>query len=84
MAQGTATKVKTRKKSVLKRAAQSIQRAAVKRSDRSELRSLIKSLRRAMRTGDPAVARQAAPANDFRHRPRGRQGRSRTEYGKPP
>ena len=32
MAQGIATKIKKRKKSVLKRAAQSIQRAAINRS----------------------------------------------------
>jgi small subunit ribosomal protein S20 len=56
MAQGTATKVKKRKKSVLKRAAQSIKRAAVNRSNRTEVRSMIKSLRNAIRSGDPAVA----------------------------
>jgi len=56
MAQGTATKVKKRKKSVLKRAAQSITRAAVNRSHRSELRTMMKTLRSAIRSGDPAVA----------------------------
>lgn len=56
MAQGTATKVKKRKKSVLKRAAQSIKRAAVNRSNRTEVRTAIKSLRNAIRSGDPAVA----------------------------
>jgi small subunit ribosomal protein S20 len=56
MAQGTTTKVKKRKKSVLKRAAQSIQRAAVNRSHRTAVRSAIKSLRSAIRSGDPAVA----------------------------
>jgi small subunit ribosomal protein S20 len=56
MAQGTATKVKKRKKSVLKRAAQSIKRAAVNRSHKTTVRSMIKSLRSAIRSGDPAVA----------------------------
>ena len=56
MAQGTPTKVKKRKKSVLKRAAQSITRAAVNRANRSQVRSAIKTLRSAIRSGDPAVA----------------------------
>lgn len=48
MAQGTATKVKKRKKSVLKRAAQSIKRAAINRSNRTRVRSMMKSLRNAV------------------------------------
>ena len=56
MAQGVATKVKKRKKSVLKRAAQSIQRAAVNRSNRTRVRSVIKSLRGAIASGDAAAA----------------------------
>lgn len=56
MAQGTATKVKKRKKSVLKRAAQSITRAAVNRSNRTRVRSMMKSLRNALGTGDAAAA----------------------------
>ena len=56
MAQGTATKVKKRKKSVLKRAAQSIKRAAINRSKRTRVRSVIKTLRSAINTGDAAVA----------------------------
>ena len=56
MAQGIATKVKKRKKSVLKRAAQSVQRAAVNRSNRSRVRSAIRSLRAAIASGDPAAA----------------------------
>ena len=56
MAQGTATKVKKRKKSVLKRAAQSIRRAAVNRSNRTRVRSMMKSLRNALGTGDAAAA----------------------------
>jgi small subunit ribosomal protein S20 len=56
MAQGTATKVKKRKKSVLKRAAQSIKRAAINRSNRTRVRSVIKSLRTAINAGDGAAA----------------------------
>jgi len=56
MAQGTATKVKKRKKSVLKRAAQSIQRAAVNRGHRTRVRSSMKLLRGAIHTGDAAAA----------------------------
>jgi small subunit ribosomal protein S20 len=56
MAQGTATKVKKRKKSVLKRAAQSITRAAVNRSNRTRVRSMMKSFRSAVGSGDAAAA----------------------------
>jgi len=56
MAQGTATKVKKRKKSVLKRAAQSIQRAAVNRGHRTRVRSSMRSLRVAINAGDAAAA----------------------------
>jgi small subunit ribosomal protein S20 len=56
MAQATGTKVKKRKKSVLKRAAQSIKRAAVNRSNRTQVRSMIRSLRGAIRSGDAAAA----------------------------
>lgn len=52
MAQGTPTKVKKRKKSVLKRAAQSIKRAAINRANRTRVRSVIKSLRGAINAGD--------------------------------
>jgi len=58
MAQGTPTKVKKRKKSVLKRAAQSIKRAAVNRSNRTRVRSIMKSLRGAIRSGDSAEAKK--------------------------
>lgn len=56
MAQGTPTKVKKRKKSVLKRAAQSIKRAAVNRANRTRVRTVIKSLRSAIHAGDGAAA----------------------------
>lgn len=56
MAQGTATKVKKRKKSVLKRAKQSIERAEANRGHRTRVRSSLKSLRTAIRSGDASVA----------------------------
>jgi len=56
MAQGTATKIKKRKKSVLKRAAQSLTRSAVNRSNRTRVRSVIKSLRGAINSGDGMAA----------------------------
>jgi small subunit ribosomal protein S20 len=56
MAQGTPTKIKKRKKSVLKRAAQSLKRSAVNRANRTRVRSVIKSLRSAIHAGDSASA----------------------------
>ncbi len=56
MAQGVATKVKKRKKSVLKRAAQSIQRAAANRANRTRVRSMIKALRGTIASGDASEA----------------------------
>ena len=56
MAQGTATKVKKRKKSVLKRAKQSIVRAAANRGNRTRVRSQIKALRSALGAGDAKAA----------------------------
>jgi small subunit ribosomal protein S20 len=56
MAQGTATKVKKRKKSVLKRAAQSIERAAHNRANRTRVRGVIRSLRGALAAGDAKAA----------------------------
>ncbi len=56
MAQGVTTKIKKRKKSVLKRAKQSIKLAAVNRSNRTKVRSMIKSLRVAISAGDTAAA----------------------------
>ena len=55
MAQGAATKVKKRKKSVLKRAKQSIKREAANRSNRTKVRSMMKSLRTALGGNDPAA-----------------------------
>jgi small subunit ribosomal protein S20 len=56
MAQGQATKVKKKKKSVLKRAAQSRQRAEVNRANRTRVRSTMKRLRTAITAGDATAA----------------------------
>ena len=56
MAQGQATKIKKKKKSVLKRAAQSIQRAEVNRANRTRVRSTMKRLRTAIAAGDATAA----------------------------
>ena len=52
MAQGAPTKIKKRKKSVLKRAAQSITRAARNRSMRTRVRTTMKTLRAALNARD--------------------------------
>lgn len=57
MAQGQATKVKKRKKSVLKRAEQSRERAEVNQANRTRVRSLMKKLRAAITAKDSAVAK---------------------------
>ena len=56
MAQGTPTKVKKRKKSVLKRAKQALHRAQVNRGHHTRVRSSVKSLRAAIRAGDANAA----------------------------
>ncbi len=56
MAQGQPTKVKKRKKSVLKRARQSRQRAEVNRANRTRVRTMIKRMRAAIGAGDKAAA----------------------------
>src|SRR5271170_5648692 len=56
MAQGQATKIKKKKKSVLKRAAQSIQRAAVNQANRTRVRTAMKRLRTAITAGDTTAA----------------------------
>ena len=56
MAQGQATKVKKKKKSVLKRAAQARQRAEVNRANRTRVRTLMRRLRTAITAGDPTAA----------------------------
>ncbi|HXM98194.1 MAG TPA: 30S ribosomal protein S20 [Candidatus Dormibacteraeota bacterium] len=54
MAQGT--KIKKKKKSVLKRAAQSIQRAETNRANRTRVRSMMKRFRTAITAGDATAA----------------------------
>ena len=56
MAQGQPTKVKKKKKSVLKRAAQSNQRAEVNRNNRTRVRTMMKRLRIAIDAGDATAA----------------------------
>lgn len=56
MAQGTPTKIKKRKKSVLKRAQQALRRAGVNRANRTRVRTMIKRMRGALGSGDVAAA----------------------------
>jgi small subunit ribosomal protein S20 len=56
MAQGAATKVKKRKKSVLKRAKQSHVRAAINRANRTRVRSIMRRLRAAIDAKDATSA----------------------------
>ena len=56
MAQGTPTKVKKRKKSVLKRARQAVSRAQVNQANRTRVRTMMKRLRAAIGSGDSAAA----------------------------
>src|SRR5713226_5533257 len=52
MPAGTPTKVKKRKKSVLKRARQTLRRAAVNRANQTRVRTMIKRMRAAHGAGD--------------------------------
>jgi small subunit ribosomal protein S20 len=56
MAQGQPTKVKKKKKSVLKRAAQSNQRAEVNRANRTRVRTMMRRLRTAITAGDATAS----------------------------
>ncbi len=56
MAQGTTTKVKKRKKSVLKRARQYVEREAVNRANRTQMRTAVRKLRTALTAGDAKAA----------------------------
>ena len=56
MAQGQPTKVKKKKKSVLKRAAQSRLRCEVNRANRTRVRTAMKRLRTAITAGDATAA----------------------------
>jgi len=56
MAQGQATKIKNKKKSVLKRAAQSRQRSEVNRANRTRVRTMMRRLRTAITAKDATAA----------------------------
>jgi small subunit ribosomal protein S20 len=56
MAQGAATKVKKRKKSVLKRAKQSLVRAEVNRANRTRVRTIMRKLKTAIAAKDETTA----------------------------
>ena len=56
MPAGTPTKVKKRKKSVLKRARQAVRRAQINRATRTRVRTMIKRMRAALSAGDPTAA----------------------------
>jgi small subunit ribosomal protein S20 len=56
MAQGQPTKIKKKKKSVLKRAAQARQRAEVNRANRTRVRTLMRRLRTAITAADATAA----------------------------
>jgi small subunit ribosomal protein S20 len=56
MAQGQPTKIKKKKKSVLKRAAQARQRAEVNRINRTRVRTMMRRFRTALTAGDPTAA----------------------------
>ena len=58
MAQGTPTKVKKRKKSVLKRARHAETRAAINRVNRTRVRTIIKRMRAAIEQGNATEAGQ--------------------------
>jgi len=61
MAQGQPTKVKKKKKSVLKRAAQARQRADVNRANRTRVRTMMRRLRTAITSGDATAAGNLVP-----------------------
>ncbi len=56
MATGAATKIKKKKKSVLKRNRQTVRRTEFNRSNRTEVRSMMKRVRTAISGGDSAGA----------------------------
>ena len=83
MAQGQATKVKKKKKSVLKRAAQSRQRADVNRANRTRVRTMMRRLRTAIDCRRRHRLGQSSPAHDVRHRPGHHQGRAPRKHRQP-
>jgi len=61
MAQGIQTKIKKKKKSVLKRIRQTASRSEVNRANRTRVRSAIKRFRSALGSGDAAAAAKLLP-----------------------
>ena len=66
MAQGAVTKVKKRKKSVIKRAKQSRVRAEMNRANTTRVRTIMKKLRTAIAAKDSDVGRKSASSYAFR------------------
>lgn len=62
MATGSPTKVKKKKKSVLKRIRQAERRTEFNRANRTQVRTAIKGLRAAISAGDAAKVQQLLPA----------------------
>ena len=56
MAQGTPTKIKKKKKSVLKRIRQTARRTAVNRANKTRVRSAMRQMRATLAGGDAAAA----------------------------
>ncbi len=56
MPQGTPTKVKKRKKSVLKRARQALRRGEINRGNRTRVRTMLRRARAAISAGDAKAA----------------------------
>jgi small subunit ribosomal protein S20 len=61
MPQGQPVKAKKRKKSVLKRARQSRQRAAVNRANKTRVRTMMRRMRAAIGSGDATAAGNLLP-----------------------
>ena len=83
MAQGQATKVKKKKKSVLKRAEQSRQRADVNRANRTRVRTLMKPPAHRDHRGRRDRGRQLAAPDDVRDRSCHHQGRAARKHRQP-
>jgi small subunit ribosomal protein S20 len=56
MAGGTQTKIKKKKKSVLKRARQAVDREAVNRANKTQVRTIVKRMRTVLAAGDATAA----------------------------
>ena len=83
MAQGQATKIKKKKKSVLKRAAQSRQRAEVNRANRTRVRTMMRRLRTAITAKDATAAGNLLQPTHVRDRSSHRQRRAPRKHRQP-